>query len=534
MADRAELGRAAFDRGAWGEAAAQLGGAEALEQDDLERLAVAAHLVGDVPASQQAWEQAHHLAAGRGDGDRAARCAFWLGFDLALRGEAARASGWFARAERLAGDAQGGGAVGLGFLRLPPFLAAVGAGEVARALELADQMAAIGRESGDKDLLAFGLLCQGEALIGRGDLVEGMRRLDEVMVSITTGEVSPIPTGIIYCAVIDACMHASDLRRAAEWTDALSRWCGTDPSLVPYRGQCLVHRSQVLMARGAWAEASAEAERARAHLAAGEHPALGAALYQQGELHRLRGDLTAAERAYRAASQHGREPIPGFGLLRLAQGRADAAAGSARRMLEETRLDPDRPTILAAVVEILVATGALDEAAAACDELEERAAVSGAEMLSAMASTGRASLLLARAEASEAAGALRRAIALWRRLDMPFEEARARARMAQACRALGDLDGAQLEQEAALAAFGRLGAPAEVTGLRASTGTAPLTGRECEVIRLVASGRTNREIADELAISEHTVARHLQNVFVKLGRSSRAAATAYAYEHGIV
>jgi len=223
-------------------------------------------------------------------------------------------------------------------------------GDLAAALDLAGRMVALGRESADNDLLAFGLLCQGECLVVLGDLTAGMRCLDEAMVSITTGEVSPIPTGIIYCGVIDTCMHACDLRRA-EWTEALSTWCGSDPSLVPYRGQCLVHRSQVLMARGAWAAAGEEAARARAHLAQAQHPALGFALYQQGEMHRLRGELAEAERAYRAASRHGREPSPGLGRLRLAQGRPDAAAAWAHRVLDESRSDPDRPAILAAVAE---------------------------------------------------------------------------------------------------------------------------------------------------------------------------------------
>ena len=361
-----------------------------------------------------------------------------------------------------------------------------------------------------------------------------MRCLDEAMVSITTGEVSLIPTGIIYCGVIDTCMHTCDLRRAAEWTEALSTWCGADPSLVPYRGQCLVHRSQVLMARGAWAEASEEAERARAHLAEPEHPALGFALYQQGEIHRVRGELAEAERAYRAASRYGREPSPGLGLLRLAQGRPDAAAAWAHRVLEETRSDPDRAAILAAVAEIFVATGALDDAAIACQELAERAATGGMEQLSAMAGTAQASLLLARGEAREAAGPLRDAVRLWRALDMPFDEARARALMAEVARALGDLDAADLAREAAVPRS-RSSAPAPRWPASGAAGHTPipLTRRECEVLRLVAAGRTNRDIAAELVISEHTVARHVQNIFVKLGLSSRAAATAYAYEHGL-
>jgi DNA-binding CsgD family transcriptional regulator len=532
VADEVELGRAAFERGAWSEAYAHLHSQESLDQDDLERLGVAAHLVGACRASELAWERAHRLAATRGDPDRGARCAFWLGFDLLLRGEAARANGWIARADRLAQEAPEGAAAG--YVLLPRFLGMLAAGDAAAALELAEAITARAHRTMDADLLAFGLLCHGEALIAGGALIEGISRLDEVMVAVTTGEVSAITTGIIYCAVIDACMHAHDLRRAGAWTDALSTWCDADSGMVPHRGECLVHRSQVLMARGAWDDAAVEAERARAHLADPEHPALGEALYQQGELHRVRGELADAEAAYRGASLHGRQPTPGFALLRLAQRRTDAAAANARRMLHETRFDPHRATILAAVVEILVAARALDEATTAADELAERATGSTTDQLPAMASTARASLLLASGQVATAGDTLHDAIALWHRLDMPFEEARARALMSRVCEALGDVDAAELERDAAIATFQALGARIEIERMQAGAPESGLTGRECEVLRLVATGCTNREIASQLHISEHTVARHLQNIFVKLGVSSRAAATAYAYEHRIV
>ena len=304
---------------------------------------------------------------------------------------------------------------------------------------------------------------------------------------------------------------------------------------MPYRGQCLVHRSQILMARGAWDDASAEAERACAQLAEVGHPALGYALYQQGELHRVRGDLDRAELAYRAASRQGREPNPGFCLLRMAQGHLDDAAASARRMLDETRTSLDRPAILAAVVEVLIAAGALDEAMTACDELD-RCAAQGAELLRAMASKSRASLLHASGDDHGAAVAVRGALVSWRQLDMPFEEARTRALAARILTALGDRDAAELERQSAQVTFERLAARTELADLRRGTPSpvAPLTDRECEVLRLVAVGSTNRDIADALVISEHTVARHMQNIFAKLGVSSRAAATAWAYEHRVV
>jgi ATP/maltotriose-dependent transcriptional regulator MalT len=533
VADQAGLGRAAFARGAWREAFEQLWDVEALEQDDIERLAIAAQLLGERRASELAWERAHRQAAGRGDFDRAARAAFWLGFDLLLRGEGARANGWLARAQRSAADAPNGSSAGL--LLLAPFLGALEAGACDQALELADQMVTRGREASDDDLLAFGLLCHGEALIALGRIHDGMRCLDEAMVSITAGEVSPFATGVIYCAVISACMRACDMKRASAWTDALSVWCESDPALVPFRGQCLVHRSQVYMASGEWDAASAEAERAVAHLADPPHPMLGEALYQHGELARVRGDLKSAEHAYRAASGHGREPLPGLALLRLAQGRFDAAASSARRMLAETSADPVRPVILGAVVEIFIRAGDPDQAGAACDELDRRTeGGGGTELMSAIALTARGSLSLARGDAATAARLLRSAIAHWSSLEMPYERARARVLMADACSVLGDDDSAQLERDAARETFESLGARMEVARLVPSSDTTPLTSRERDVIRLVAAGRTNREIASELVISEHTVARHLQNIFVKLHVSSRAAATAYAYEHHIV
>jgi DNA-binding CsgD family transcriptional regulator len=533
VAGTIKRGRDAFTRRAWAEAYTLLAAGAPEQADDLERLATAAHLVGHDDESARAWERAHHACVALGDPDRAARCAFWLALALLLRGEVARAQGWLARAERLVEDGRDGG-VAVGFLRVPVLLGALGDGDAGRAHEIGGEIVSLAERHHDRDLLALGLLGTGQASLALGDVAGGLTLLDEAMVSVTAGEVSPIPTGIVYCAVIEACMDVFDLRRAAEWTDALHRWCSSQPDLVPYTGQCLVHRSQVLQAHGAWDEAVTEAERARRRLSDTAHPALGLALYQQGELHRVRGELADAEAAYRGASLHGRQPTPGFGLLRLAQRRTDDAVANARRMLHETRFDPDRATILAAVVEILVAAGALDEATTAADELGERATESTTDQLPAMASTARASLLLASGQVATAGDTLHDAIALWHRLDMPFEEARARALMSRVCFALGDVDAAELERDAALATFQALGARTEIERMQAGARESGLTGRECEVLRLVATGCTNREIASQLHISEHTVARHLQNIFVKLGVSSRAAATSYAYEHRIV
>jgi DNA-binding NarL/FixJ family response regulator len=512
---------------------------EHLGGEDLERLAIAAFLLGLDDDSDRAWERAHVECERAGDHDAAARCAAWLGLALLLRGEMAQANGWFARAARLV-DEQGAAGSARALLAVREFLVALDSGNVDAATRLADDTFTEAQRCDDDGVLALALLCRGEAALAGGEIARGVRLLDEAMVVVTSRDVPVVPAGIVYCAVVDSCMQISDLRRAAEWTDALDRWCAAQPDLVPFRGQCLVHRAQILQARGDWPAAADAAERACRRLSEPAHPALGLALYERGELHRLRGNLREAELAYRAASEQGREPAPGMALLRLAQGRIDAAVTAGRRMVEEHRGQLEYPKMLAAYAEILVAAGDVDAGRAVADELAAIAASAETPLLRSMAGYARGSVLLAAGEPAGALPELRRAHATWLDLDVAYEAARARMQIGLACRVLGDEDAAELELGAARAAFARLDAArdlARVVRLLDSPGprdASELTERECEVLRLVAAGRTNREIAAALHLSPHTVGRHLQNVFAKLGVTSRAAATAHAYEHGVL
>ncbi|MDQ4104703.1 MAG: LuxR C-terminal-related transcriptional regulator [Actinomycetota bacterium] len=532
-------GREAFRRQAWAEAYALLDHASdwELDPEDIERLAIAAYLVGRDDESAQAWERAHLACLRLDNPGRAAQCGFWLGLALLFRGETARASGWFGRVGRLVEDGELDCAA-RGYLLVPAALQACNSGDAAGAYTLFTEAGKIAARFGDKDLAAFACLGQGQASIASGEAARGVALLDEVMVSVTTGEVSPIPVGIVYCAVIETCMGVFDLRRAAEWTEALSDWCQAQPDLVPYRGQCLVYRSQILQVHGEWPQAAMEARRACERLSQPAHPALGLAVYQRAELHRLGGEFDEAEEAYRQASQCGREPVPGWALLRLVQGHLTAAAAAIRRAVDESHDALERPTVLAAYVEIMVAVGDLSAARIATDELLGIAGVIDAPFLHAIAAHAAGLTLLAESDASAALAALRRASAGWRELEMPYEAARTRVQIGLACRALGDQDMAALELDAARGAFVRLGARPDLAWVaELASGprqAGPLTLRECEVLRLVAAGKTNREIGTQLVLSEHTVARHLQNIFAKLGLSSRAATTAYAYQHGVV
>lgn len=537
-------GRAAFKQDAWSEAYTQLAAADGLaplEPEDLELLATAAYLVGEDVASTQALTRAHHRFLEQGETIRAARSAFWLAFAILDKpSQQAQAGGWLARARRLLDESRQE-CVEQGFLLCAFAFQKVGAGDLAAAYTAFGEAAHIGARFKDPDLMALARHGEGRALLRLNRTPDGLAILDEVMVAVTSGEVGPVIAGVVYCSVIGACQDLFDLRRAKEWTTALAGWCAAHPEMVPFRGQCLTLRSELLQLHGAWQEALDEAQRACTRLAdpAGQ-PYAGVAYYQLGELYRLRGELKRADEAYRRASQFGRKPHPGLALLRLAQGEVEAADTAIRHVLQEARGIRSRVQLLRGGVEIMLASHDLPAARSAAEELDRIAREHDALFLRAASAQACGAVALAAGDTSAAVGLLRDAWTAWRELDAPYELAQVRTLLGLAYRTLGDNDGAQMEFEAAQEAFDRLGAApdaARVAALltpasaRASGG---LTGRELEVLRLIAAGKTNRMIATELAISEKTVARHVSNIFTKLDLPSRSAATAYAYSHKLL
>jgi DNA-binding CsgD family transcriptional regulator len=537
-------GRAAFQRDAWSEAYAQLASADSLatlEPEDLDLLATAAYLVGDDAASTHALTRAHQGYLERGETVRAARSAFWLAFAMLNRpAQQAQAGGWLARARRLL-DESAQECVERGFLLCLFAFQRVGTGDFTEAHTAFAEAAQIGARFKEPDLIALARHGEGRVLLRMNQTADGLAMLDEVMVAVTSGEVGPVIAGVVYCSVIGACQDLFDLRRAKEWTTALAGWCAAHPEMVPFRGQCLTLRSELLQLQGAWQEAIAEAQRACTQLTdpAGQ-PYAGVAYYDLGELYRLRGEIKKAEEAYRRASQFGRKPDPGLALLRLTQGEVETADTAIRHVLQETRAVRSRVHVLRAAVEIMLASHDLTAARSAAEELAGIASGHDALFLRAAAAQASGAVALADGDASAAVGLLRDAWTAWRELDAPYEVAQVRTLLGLAYRRLGDNDGAQMELEAAQEAFDRLGAEPDATRVAALLAPASppvsggLTGREVEVLRLIATGKTNRMIATELSISEKTVARHVSNIFTKLDLSSRSAATAYAYSHKLL
>jgi ATP/maltotriose-dependent transcriptional regulator MalT len=537
-----ERGRAAFAGQAWADAYERLSAADRetpLEPGDLERLAAAAYLVGREDESAEAWVRAHHELLARGQTGPAARCAFWLAFGLLNRGELARGGGWVARARRVVAGGQD--RAEHGYLRWLAAFQSLLEGETAAALAGFEQAATFADRWGEPDLAALARVGAGRALIRLGRTGPGVALLDEVMVAVETGELSPIVVGDLYCTVLEGCQELFDLRRAQQWTAVLASWCAAQPDLVPYRGQCLLHRAELMQLHGAWPDAMEEARRAyERFLQPTAHPAAGAAAYQLAELHRLRGEAAEAEEAYRLASRWGREPQPGLALLRLAQGQLAAARAAIRRVLDEATDRPDRARLLPAAVEIALAGGDVPAARAAADELAGAAEELDAPLLAATAAAADGAVLLGQGDARAALAALRGAWTAWQELEAPYEAARVRVGIGLACRELGDQDAAAMELDAARWVFRQLGAAQDLAQVEGLAGRGParasggLTAREVQVLRLVATGRTNRAIAAELVLSERTVDRHVSNIFTKLGVASRAAATAWAYEHHLI
>lgn len=541
MLDKLKEGRESYQRRAWGDAFRSLSLADQttpLGIEDLELLATSAYLLGRPADFYRILDRVHHAHRQAGDRARAARCAFWFGLTLLLRGETAQASGWLARARRLI---EGHDCVEHGYVLLPVAEQHLAESHGDAAYSTAAAAADIGEGFGDADLIACARHLQGRALIQQGQVRAGLGLLDETMLAVVGGELSPMVTGLMYCSVIEACQQVFALSRAREWTSAMTRWCEQQPDLVAFTATCLVLRAEILQFHGAWTDAMAEAGRACERFAQGVDPEPpAAALYRQAEIHRLRGAFAAAEEAYRSASRSGMEPQPGLALLRLAQGRTDAACAAMRRVLS-TATDPlQRARLLPAHIEIMVAAGEIQEAHCACRELEEVAETFDTDVLRAAAAQARGAVELGGGDARAALRPLRHAFEMWRQTAAPYEAARVRVLMAVACRSLGDDEAGRLELDAARAVFERLGAAPELARLDSLGERAAgdyrhgLTPRELQVLRLVAAGRTNKAIATELFLSERTIDRHVSNILTKLDLPSRVAATAYAYDHKLL
>lgn len=535
-------GRSAFAGRDWPRARAHLARAqsiEPLEAADLERLGDAAYLMGDDSAFYDAYEQAYRQHLEAGEPHRAARCAFWSGLNAMFTGDVGRGTGWLGRAGRLVDGLPP--CVEHGYLLLPHVHMLVRSGQVEQATALAADACAIARRYEDAELLAMALHLHGRCLLGQGRVGEGLLLLDETMLSVVCGELSPRVAGLVYCSVIEACQQVHAMRRAAEWTRALWNWCEGQVGMLTFSGQCLIHRAEILQHHGQWTEALQEARRACERVGRGEPRSReGTALYQEAEVHRMRGELTAAERVFARVAETGADPQPGLALLRLAQGERRSAASSIQSALQAAEQPVRRSRLLPAYIEIMLAIGALDPARDACEELGVIAERFASDTLTGEAVMWAGAVALHAGEPATALSCLQRALERFETSEVPYAVARSHQHMARACRAMGDADGEASHRAAARAGLQRLGVSrveGDETGdgkMHAKDTTGPLSARELEVLRLVASGRTNREIARSLSLSVKTIDRHLSNILTKLGVSSRAAATAYAYENDLL
>ncbi len=538
-----EKGRQAIEARAWDRAFSLLTSADSavsLGSEDLRLMATSAFMLGRDDDMVACLERSHQLYLGAGELLPAVHDAVWIGLNLALRGEMGPASGWFGRAARTLEDVEEENAEH-GYLVFARVFGAIEMGQFEAAVVGAKQAIEIGRRFDEHDLVALAVHGHGRALMRQGNTLEGLHLLDEAMVAVIADRLSPIVTGIIYCSVIEACHEVLDFGRARQWTEALSQWCRVQPEMVAFTGQCLTHRAEVMQMRGDWEDALAEADRASGRFLDGMNQApVAQAYYRQGELHRLTGDLPRAEEAYRQASRWGWSPQPGYALLRAAQGQAAAGKAALSRVLGESDEWVDRARVLPAYVEILLSLDELDAAGQASQELDDLAEAHPSTMLSAVAHYERGTLLLRSGEPAQAVTAFRAALRGWQELEAPYETAKTRAMIGLACDDIGDRDSARLEFDAARSEFVRLGANPDLAWLDRQVdgdrraGDAGLTGRELEVLGLVASGATNKAIAVELFVSERTVDRHVSNIFSKLGVTTRTAAATYAHEHGLL
>jgi tetratricopeptide (TPR) repeat protein len=458
-----ERGRSAFGRAAWRDAVDGLTAAGTrleLEAGDLERLGEAAWWVADGPTMLRARERAYRKYLELGEPASAARVALALAEDYFHRLAPSVGQGWMRRAER---QLQGlGQAPELGWLYRAQLQLALMNDRAEDALLLADRSLEVARQAGDVDLEALALQDRGRVLVALGRVVEGMELIEDAMTAATAGELGPHTTGRTLCNMMSTCERLGDLSRAAEWHEAMQFWA--EPYAESgFPGICRVYRAGVLRLRGDLPRAEVEARRAAEELESFMFDVAGEAYYELGEIQLRKGDLNAAEAMFTEAHVRGRNPQPGLALLRLGEGKGDAAQSMIERALAESGRDPlDRAKLLPAMIEINVARGELDAAAAAAAELDTVARAYSSPALVAAAALARGRLELARGKPSEALAALHMARRIWTEIELPYELAATRVLTAKAYSLAGEVEGAILEAHAAQTTLSRIGAKLQV------------------------------------------------------------------------
>ena len=518
--------RWAFEARAWARACELFAAADTLDAEDLDRYAVAVMLLGRMEDYYAIRERAYEELLARGDLLGAAAAALWSGMQRMVAGETAIGGGWLARAARLIVE-DGTDSAPAGFPRMSQAFEAAAAGDLDLAVAISGEAVAAWRRHHSRDLIGMALHQEGLILLEAGRTAEGLAKLDEAMVELTSGSLSPMVTGIVYCGAINSCWTVYELRRAEEWTAAMTRWCDAQPDLTNFTGECKVRRAELKLLRGAWTDARADL--AAVSAADADRWAAGCAAYVRGDLDRLQGHIAAAEECFAEASRLGYDPQPGLALMRLAQGSTQAAAAMIKRRLAEAPEEANRVELHLAATEILLAAGDTESAVRAAADLGALANTCRTTIVRACGAQAEAMIRLAEDRPDAALTPARSALRRWVELRAPYQEGRTRLLIADACRALGDSESADREIAAAREIFEALGAVSEL-----ARPDRVLSPREIEVLRLVATGATNLAIAARLVVSERTVDRHVSNIFTKLGVSSRSAATAYGFEHKLV
>jgi DNA-binding NarL/FixJ family response regulator len=537
IADRLESARQAYQRRDWATAydvLSELRRQHRLSGADLAVLSDSAWWLGLIRETLEVCEECHERYLAEGQAERAALTALETGFNWFLRGEPDIGSGWLSRARRILADLPEG--LGHGWLLYMEAVAALDAGDYDNALAHGRRLQALGADTDEPVLSCFGLALEGTVAIRRGQPERGFALLDEAMLPVLAGRIDPGASGNLYCHMMSLCHDLADVSRARRWTEVTQRWCDTFSSAVMFVGICRVHRTQLLRLAGEWERAVREASAATIELSELNVEAVAAAYYEIGETHRLRGDMAAARAAYDQAVARGHIGQPGVALLLLAEGRDAEADTTIRRCLaEETELFR-RARLLAAQVEIACARGDVMTAEAAATELAQVAETYPSEGFLAWAALATGVVLVERGQPAQALDPLRSALSRSEVMGARYDAATARAVLGRALSAMGDHQSAALELAAAREAYALLGAVPRLAELN-TTATVSLPGgltpREAEILAAIAEGLSNREVAGRLVISEKTVARHLANIFTKLDVSSRTAAAAWAYQHGL-